>query len=253
MEAFWDAKAKDFSHKQNSQKDEIPEKVSKFLRDDNYLHKKANILDIGGGSGRYALHMAKSANKVTLTDISTNMLKHAQENAERDGVNNIEYVKLDFKRADIKQMAWERKFDHVFAIMCPAVRSAKDLDKMISVSKGSCFIGQFVERTDTITSKIMQALNISKQGDPHNDREAVYAFYNILWLKGYNPAIRYFKEEITDEFSLNEVKASYADKYSDLAIEQGTSIEEVIANLFPFEKIKVNSNQTLALISWEID
>lgn len=252
VEAVWDARAKEFSDAQNNQVDMIPLEVTKYLVDNNILQEETTILDIGGGSGRYAIPMAKVAQKVTITDISNNMLKYAEENAQKNGVNNIEYVKLDFNTANIEEIGWQGKYDVVFAAMCPAIKSAKDIDKMIAASKGSCCIGQFIERTDNIATGIMRALDISDADDPHNDRAAAYAFFNILWLKGYEPRITYFKEDTIGEYDLEEIKDSYINKYSAIAEEKNKNVEEIISRFAINNKITVSKKKTVALIYWEI-
>lgn len=252
-EAFWDAKAKSFSEKQNMLPDTIPEKITQFLVDNNYLHRGTNILDIGGGSGRYAIPMARTAAQVTITDISAEMLKYAKENVLNSGVNNIDYSKLDIKTANIRKMGWAGKYDLVFANMCPAISTATDLEKMILASSKWCALGRFTGKNDNVTTSIRQALNIPDSPDPHTDRNFTYAFFNILWLKGYTPLVNYFSEETVSEISLEEIISSYSPKFRDTAKEAGKDVEEIISSLAVNDIITVKRRSTLALLLWEIN
>ncbi len=252
-EAFWDAKAKSFSEKQNMLPDTIPEKLTQFLADNNYLHSDTTILDIGGGSGRYAIPMAKIGSRVTITDISAEMLKYAKENVDNNGVENIDYSKLDIKTADIKAMGWEGKYELVFANMCPAISTADDLETMMLASKQWCALGRFTEKTDNVTSAIREALNIPDSPEPHTDRNFTYAFFNILWLKGYAPMVNYFSEETVSEIPIEEIIGSYSQKFRDIAEEQGKEVEQIISSLAINNTITVKRKSTLALLLWAVN
>ncbi|MDI6917389.1 MAG: methyltransferase domain-containing protein [Thermoplasmatales archaeon] len=63
-------------------------------------NKNSLILDAGGGTGRWAVKIAKLGYNVVLTDISNNMLKAAEKKIERNNLSN----KIRIVRADIKNM-----------------------------------------------------------------------------------------------------------------------------------------------------
>lgn len=250
MESYWDSRAEGFSNTQNNQKEELPSKVINHLIENNLLKRNSKVLDICGGSGRYAIPMAKVAEKVTVTDISSNMLEYAQLNAEKEELDNLEYVKLDLDKANIGEMGWYKNFDLVFASMCPAIRNEDGLDKMIEASKGSCYIGQYIERTDNISENIMKELHISDTKDPHNDRDSVYGIFNMLWLKGYNPMINYVKEETEEKITLEEIKETYGKRYASLAKEQDKDLDKIILDLG--KGTTLSKKRTLAIIHWEV-
>ncbi len=54
---------------------------------DKYYPKGASILDVGGGPGRYAIHLAKHGHDVTLVDLSENNVKFAKQKAKEEGIN----------------------------------------------------------------------------------------------------------------------------------------------------------------------
>lgn len=251
-EAFWDSRAEDFATSQNNQKDEMPSQVIKYMQENNLLQEDTTVIDIGGGAGRYAIPMAELVEKVTITDISSQMLKYAQENARKAGLDNLDYVKLDIKTADIKKMAWQGKYDLAFAVMCPAVRNEAGLDKMTALSKNHCCIGQFVERINSVTARIKEALDIPNRHDPHNDREILYAFFNILWLKGFNPRIGYFGAESEEEFTVEEILAEYSKEYNEQAREKDLDLTKIIASFAVNGKINLYKKRTLALMSWQV-
>lgn len=63
-------------------------------------NKNSLILDAGGGTGRWAVKIAKLGYNVVLTDISNNMLKVAEKKIEGNNLSN----KIKVVRADVKNM-----------------------------------------------------------------------------------------------------------------------------------------------------
>ena len=75
--------------------------------------RKKEVLDIGCGSGRYSLAMAKQgAPKVIGIDFSNNMLKLAQDLAEENGLKE----RCDFIEADFLEYTFSKKFNLCLAI-----------------------------------------------------------------------------------------------------------------------------------------
>lgn len=76
-----------------SSKGKIREAV---LMRDLHQHLQAKqqlqILDVGGGQGQIALQLAALGHKVTIADISEEMLELARQNAEAAGIDGLTYV-----------------------------------------------------------------------------------------------------------------------------------------------------------------
>ena len=68
-----------------------------------FLPKKKNalILDAGGGTGFWAIKLAKLGYKVILTDISEEMLKVAKKNIKKEKLKS----KITVKKGDIRNMS----------------------------------------------------------------------------------------------------------------------------------------------------
>lgn len=250
-EKKWDARAEHFNMAQQKDNSGFAEKVITFLKERDIL-ENAEVLDIGGGSGRYALPFAVNAQHVTVMDISTNMLKLAHNNAKRDGLTNLSYVKLDWAAADLLDLKWNKKFDITFASMCPAIHSNEGINKMSQASKGYCLINQFITDTDSLSDYLNNALDIQKSYHPHNNRNMVQAIFNILWLEGFEPEIKYIKQTKETSYTTEEAFKLYAGQFEVLAKNKGVELKSLISDYSTQDVFQVNRKITLAMILWKV-
>jgi len=76
-----------------------------FLIEELNLPKGSTILDIGCGTGRHAVELARYGFQVTGVDLSSGMLRHARQAAEDAG------VELELIQADATKFRTHRQFD----------------------------------------------------------------------------------------------------------------------------------------------
>lgn len=247
LEQKWDARAFNFNMMQQIDKTGFPDKTVEFLKDKNII-QDAKILDIGGGSGRYAIPFSKYAKQIVVTDISQNMLDLAKENAEKEKILNISFQKSIWNEKEYEG----EKFDLVFAAMCPALRTPRGLTNMIRASKKYCLINQFVKDTDTFTEYVLNETKLEREHHPHNDRNIIYSTFNILWLDGYNPEIKYIYSNRTFEIDYSYIKEKY--KYLLGRIDQSTEYtsDEIIRKYLSIYSNKITTDVMMAMILWEI-
>src|SRR5262245_6349015 len=81
-----------------------------FLCNELDLPAGASILDIGCGTGRHAVALAKRGFRMTGIDLSRGMLREASRAAQAAG------VKVDFVHADATTFRTDRKFDAVICL-----------------------------------------------------------------------------------------------------------------------------------------
>lgn len=70
------------------------------------LNENMTVLDIGCGNGRWSIDFAKSCSYVLGIDISENLLNIAQNRSEKEGINNVDYV-----RSSAVDFCSDQKFD----------------------------------------------------------------------------------------------------------------------------------------------
>lgn len=76
----------------------------------NVDKKTKTILDLGGGSGRLAVLLAKSGYQLDVLDISQEMLSLAQQHANHDNVN------INLLQADMREWSdWQKMYDVIIS------------------------------------------------------------------------------------------------------------------------------------------
>jgi SAM-dependent methyltransferase len=85
--------------------------------------KSIKILDIGCGTGRHAIELAKRGYQVTGIDLSESQLKRAKEKAKEQG------VKIDFQKHDARNLPFKGDFD-LAIMLCEGGFSLMETDEM---------------------------------------------------------------------------------------------------------------------------
>lgn len=99
------------------------------LQETNFIESEINhdksrrILDIGCGTGRHAIELAKRGYEVTGIDLSESQLARAEQKA------NTENVNVNFLKADARKLDYNDEFDLVIMI-CEGAFSLMETDKM---------------------------------------------------------------------------------------------------------------------------
>ena len=94
-----------------------------FIENEIDYNKNIRILDIGCGTGRHSIELAKRGYSVTGVDLSDSMLKRAKEKAIEQKVN------VDFKKADARSLTFKEEFDLVI-MLCEGAFPLMETDEM---------------------------------------------------------------------------------------------------------------------------
>ena len=82
-----------------------------FIEKEIQHDKTVKILDVGCGTGRHAIELAKRGYQITGIDLSESQLKRAREKAKDANVH------IDFQRQDARNLPFNNEFD-VAIMMC---------------------------------------------------------------------------------------------------------------------------------------
>jgi len=94
-----------------------------FIEQEVAFNKSLKILDVGCGTGRHSIELAKRGYQVTGIDLSESQLAHARNKAE------VAQVQVDFLRMDARQLNFRQEFDLVIMI-CEGAFPLMETDEM---------------------------------------------------------------------------------------------------------------------------
>ena len=96
------------------------------------------ILDLGSGTGSYAIPFARRCREVTAWDSSGEMNRILQQKQEAEGLKNIRICQADF----FEEILPKRAYDLVFGSLNPALYHPGALERMMEFSRKACvYIG----------------------------------------------------------------------------------------------------------------
>ena len=81
-----------------------------FIEEEISYNKSSRILDIGCGTGRHSIELAKRGYNLTSVDLSDSQLERAKQKASE------EKVKIDFRKADAREFYFNNEFDLVIML-----------------------------------------------------------------------------------------------------------------------------------------
>ena len=94
-----------------------------FIEDEINYNKRLKILDIGCGTGRHSIELAKRGYKVTGIDLSESLLNRATEIAARQGLD------INFQIQDARSLNFSGEFD-LAIMLCEGAFSLMETDEM---------------------------------------------------------------------------------------------------------------------------
>jgi len=169
-----------------------------FIEKEINYDKSIRILDIGCGTGRHSIELAKRGYNVTGIDLSDCMLRRAIDKA-----NNAK-VKVEFLKADARDIKFEKKFGLVlmiceggfplmetdemnFMILQSAARALKDSGKLILTTLNGLF-PLFHSVKDYINSNSVDGMSSGNAFDLMTFREK--SILEITDDEGHNKKIK---------------------------------------------------------------
>lgn len=135
----------------------------------------ATLLDIGAGTGAWAVYLAPHAGKITAVDPSPSMVAVMRENLVAQGITNVEIVEAPWPDAAVAA--------HDFSLCSHAMYGAPDLPafirRMEQVTRRACFL---VLRAPA-AGGVMAEAALRVWGHPHDSPNFQVA-YNVLLQMG---------------------------------------------------------------------
>jgi SAM-dependent methyltransferase len=253
-QGFWDSRAEEFNERAYTGEgaDRLTNTLE-MLTDKGMLSAQSQVLDIGCGPGKYAVEFARRGKSVIATDVSPKMIAWAEENKDIAGLSNLDFLVADWAELDVNARGWHKKFDLVFAAMCPAINSRATLEKMIDASKNYCFMSHFVERSDVIKDELARRLTGKDAWRGHGKN--VYFAFNILWLMGYHPEITYIDAGWETKMSLEQANSYYLLHLNldhELSLQQRDELASYLQSLAIDAVVTEKVTAKIAWMTWQV-
>lgn len=138
-----------------------------FIEKEAGYDKKIRILDIGCGTGRHAIELAKRGYSVTGVDLSARQLRKAREKADKAGVS------IRFVKADARKLQYKNEFNLVI-MMCEGAFPLMETDEMNfsilknaakALKKGGKFIFTTLNALYPLYHSVKDFINDNSGGD----------------------------------------------------------------------------------------
>ena len=138
--SFWDNKAKQFNESMMQNRGRVEKQIAKIE-----LAPEYTVLDVGAGTGRLAIPIAKQAKSVTAIDPSKGMLACLHENMEKEDTTNIACINKRWE--DIELGVDIEPHDVVIASHSLAMLDMQEaLAKINAAAKKSVYLFTFAGR-----------------------------------------------------------------------------------------------------------
>ncbi len=166
------------------------EELLGWLAQNGALEKGMKVLDIGAGSGKYALPLAKMGCEVTALEPAEVMVSYMRKRVEHETVTNITILNKPWQAVELERDGMLGRFDLVFASMTPGIQRPDDLLKMMEASRRACYLSSHTRGRWHHLEKVFPLVFDREMPDTPGD--FLYRF-GLVYAMGHVPITRYVK------------------------------------------------------------
>ncbi len=174
-----------------------------FIEKEINFNKLLKIIDVGCGTGRHAIELAKRGYQVTGIDLSESLLQKAREKAQKAG------VQVDFFRHDARNLPFERQFD-VAIMLCEGGFPLMETDEMNyeilkNVSKALKDKAKFIFTTLNGLFPLFHSINdFHAEGKLEGNATYDSKNFDLMTFRDYNITKVVDDNEVEKELECNE-------------------------------------------------
>jgi SAM-dependent methyltransferase len=196
---FWERKACEYPLPFERRTAERSAIVTDIMAKKGLIFAKSTVLDIGCGTGAFAIPFASCGAHVTALDISEGMVSRLIEATQLLNINTIEAVRSGWNDFDIT--ANERAYDIAFCGFSAAVIDEDDIVKMERCSRRWCV---YAASGRTLRDPRCQEM-LRKLRAPLNPRPDIRIIRRLLKKMGRQPVFETFTKFVEDQRTQDEV------------------------------------------------
>ena len=131
----------------------------RFWQEEGMLFPGARVIDVGCGVGKYGTYLAELGYDVTLTDISGEMLRHAEVNMSPYRTPWKTY-RCDFNEVSGTEPVFAGGFDLAISTMSPAIHNEATARKLSAMTRGWCFLARFEDWDQPLRDTLMREMGM---------------------------------------------------------------------------------------------
>jgi SAM-dependent methyltransferase len=239
----WDRRAKEFNRKVMRHKERSESQIASLG-----LSPEDTVLDIGAGTGRLAIPMAKIARSVTALDQSSGMLDCLKENMSTEGIANIQILQKSWQDVSLDEIP---PHDVVLSSNSLGVFDLQEaLTKMNDLAVKAVYIFTFTNRTrdDGFRNSLLPKHHHRAPNLPPD----YIIIYNLLADMGILADVKILEWEAKEHYaSLDEAVASWKEMY-DIPSEKEPQLREFLSQKLVKDEqgLCIDRRSKQARISW---
>lgn len=219
-----------------------------FLAREGVFMPGDTVLDIGCGTGTYALLFAGAARLVAGLDVSEAMLSKMAGAAKASGIDNIRPVRSSWEKFDPS-----KKYDLAFSSFCPAISDAGALGRMEERSKRSCCcVIPGDPESDTPAERLREILTGESADSGGSD--SLYLF-NVLHYSGRSPSLRSFNYESATEVPSERLMdhfIAYFGLYMEMDNRKKEKVKDYVDSISDGGVYRHSGRKAVSVIYWHV-
>ena len=190
LKHFWEMKAKKYPLPfDNGGLLKSTEDVVAIMKKRGVTFAGKRILDIGCGTGMFALPLSREAEWVTGLDISEAMLAIFSKLIAKYKIHNVDAVSASWGDLNISAHGFEKAFDIVLTTMSMAVKDKDDLVKMEQCAREWCmYVGWGNKRKNSLMEEVFREHGITLKPPP-----GAGLIFELLSKMGRQPSLDFIE------------------------------------------------------------
>lgn len=247
---FWDNMAKRYPRFNDASMSKDVNHIINWCQTKNVSFEGVSILDIGAGTGSFAIPLAQKGAHVTAMDISEGMLAALNEDAQEQGIQS----KVRTHQSDWDAFPLSQKYDMVIASMTPAISDLPKIEKMLGASKGlGLYVGWGKYRINKLVEALVKAHTYTEEDCASAGCIKAHQFMEILKEKNIPFESDFFPTAWTDTYDFDEAKEYAYDQLKCKEITPNEAIvESILVSFLKDDKVHVTTEAEKGMILWNV-